>query len=282
MIINLDGTFLPQKTPLLPIDDGSVLFGDTLFETLKTRGDHIWFLKEHLDRIELAARLLVFPFDRRRADEALRQTAQRLNAPVGRLRLTLTRGSFAGLQMPPPEQGHFFIQARPYQEPTESERQTGVACAIAPNRRVNPLSHLPQMKRGNYADCLYAADFASRRGAREALFVTENRCVLEGATSNLFALCDGILVTPPAGELVLAGIMRRQVLRAAAGIGLPTEERDLSLDELPAADEVFLSNSLIDLLPAARLDGRPLRRGNLAELLREKICGQDESPAEPV
>jgi branched-chain amino acid aminotransferase len=278
MIVNLDGAFISPEEACLPLDDGAVLFGDTLFETLKAKGGRIRFLEEHLDRIELAARLLAFPFERQKVRQALLDATQRLAAPVARLRLTLTRGSCIGLQLPPTEQGRFFILARPYAEPTESERAAGAACVIAPNRRVNPLSHLPQMKRGNYADCLYAADFARRRGAHEALFVSAEGCVLEGATSNLFALQRDVLITPPAGELVLAGIMRRQVLRAAATLGLRVEERALPLDELFAVDEAFLSNSLIDLLPVGRLEGRSLRRGTLAERLRsmiETLVGED-------
>jgi branched-subunit amino acid aminotransferase/4-amino-4-deoxychorismate lyase len=283
MVVNIDGLFIDPQMACLPLDDGAVLFGDTIFETLKTRAGRIRFLEEHLDRMELAARLLAFPFDRPVLREALTATAQRLDATVGRLRLTLTRGAFTGLHLPPAAQGRYFILARPYAEPTESDRTTGVVCVIAPNRRVNPLSHLPQMKRGNYVDCLYAADFARRRGAREALFVSAEGCVLEGATSNLFALQDDTLVTPPAGELVLAGIMRRQVLRAAAGLGLQVEERDVRLGELFAADEVFLTNSLIDLLPVSQIEGRPLRRGTLTERLRTAIDGlageREESPA---
>jgi branched-chain amino acid aminotransferase len=87
------------------------------------------------------------------------------------------------------------------------------------------------------------------------------------------------LVTPPAGELVLAGIMRRQVLRAAATLGLRVEERALQLDELFAADESFLSNSLIDLLPVDRLEGRPLRRGTLAEQVLSEIGRREQRSA---
>jgi branched-chain amino acid aminotransferase len=95
--------------------------------------------------------------------------------------------------------------------------------------------------------------------------------VLEGATSNLFILQSGTLLTPPAGELVLAGIMRRQVLQAAGDLGLPIAERAIVVDELHAADEVFLTNALIDTLPVATLEGRPLRRGPLAGQLREAV-----------
>lgn len=282
-LINIDGSYIDPAQACLPLDDGAVLFGDTLFETLKAKGGRIRFLEEHLDRIELASRLLEFPFARDVARNALMETARRLDAPVVRLRLTLTRGSFSGLQLPPAAQGRFFLLARPYTEPTENERATGVDCVIAPNRRVNPLSHLPQMKRGNYADCLYAAAFARNRGVREALFVSDEGSVLEGASSNFFAVLNDVLVTPPAGELVLAGIMRRQVLRAAAALGLRGEERSLPLADLYAADEVFLSNSLIDVLPVGRLESLPLRRGTLTERLRNEIdkhAGEyEQSPA---
>lgn len=283
MIVNIDGTFLDPAQACLPLDDGAVLFGDTLFETLKANNGSIRFLDEHLDRIGLSARLLAFPFARDNVRRALLETARRLQTPVARLRLTLTRGSFAGLNLPPAARGRFFILAKPYAEPAASEREAGVACVLAPNRRANPLSHLPQMKRGNYADCLYAADFARRQGAREALFVTADGFVLEGATSNLFVVLNDSLVTPPAGELVLAGIMRRQVLRVAVCLGMQTEERPLALADVFNADEVFLSNSLIDLLPVSQLENRSIRRGDLAERLRSAInllpARTEENPA---
>jgi branched-chain amino acid aminotransferase len=123
------------------------------------------------------------------------------------------------------------------------------------------------MKRGNYADCLYAADFARRRGAREALFVDAGGNVLEGATSNLFAVVDGTLVTPPAGDVVLAGILRGRVLRAARDLGLTVREGEIHRDELWGAEEVFLTNAVIGTLAVASLEGRPLQRGRLAATL---------------
>ena len=261
LIFNLNGQFVDAKQAKLACNDSAVLFGDSLFETLKAQDGHIQFLDQHLDRLELAARLLHFPCDRPTLRSALLKTAERLDAPLARLRLTLSRGPMAGLAPPPAESGHFFINAAPYQAPAAVERQKGIACVFAPNRRVNPLSHLPQLKRGNYADCLYAADYARRKGAREALFQTDDGQVLEGATSNLFILKNGTLLTPPAGELVLAGIIRRQVLLAAQGLGLPSEEKNISVADLWAADEAFLTNSLFDLMPMAQIEGRPLNHG---------------------
>jgi branched-chain amino acid aminotransferase len=277
MIVNLDGAFVPPEQACIPVGDSALLFGDSLFETLKAFGRRIRFLPEHLDRLSLSARLLEFPADRARLHQALLETAERLPWPVSRLRLTLTRGDMAGFEACN-KTGRFVIAAVPYREPDAAERQAGAACLWAPNQRVNPLSHLPQMKRGNYADCLYAARFARRHGAREALFRTGEGEVLEGATSNLFLIRDGRLLTPPAGDLVLAGILRRQTLLAAAELGLPALETAVTETDLLRADEAFLSNALIDLLPVASVAGQALPRGPWAERLRRHIRQNAKAP----
>lgn len=276
MIVNCNGTFLPAEKARLAINDGAVLFGDTLFETLKAHGRTIRFLENHLERIEQSCRLLDMPCNRTRMREALLAAAARLQGPVSRLRLTLSRGPFSSVAFPPAEAGHFLITAVPYVEPSEEERQQGVRCVIAPNRRVNPLSHLPQLKRGNYADCLYAANYARQQGGREALFVSESGLVLEGATSNLFIVQGKTLVTPPTGKLVLAGILRGQVLRSAQSLGMATQEQDVTERELWAADEAFLTNALIDILPIGNVENRPLARGPVAQNLFTQINAQVE------
>ncbi len=277
MIVNIDGEFVTKAA--VPVTDGAFLFGDSLFETLLARQGRIRFLADHLDRIEFSAALLDFPFDRTRAESALIAVAQRLGAPSARLRMTLTRGDFDALALPPPARLRTVVTAAPFAEPTARERSDGVRCTLAPNRRVNPLSHLPQMKRGNYADCLYAAAYARSAGAREALFIDETGNLLEGATTNLFVVRDGVLFTPPSGDLVLPGIMRRQVLRAAGRLRLPVRERQIRLTKLSDADEVFLTNTLVGLLPVAAVDKRSCRRGELWMRLLEEI--ERTAAAEP-
>ncbi len=278
MIVNIDGRFVAAETAALPVNDGSVLFGDTLFETMKARGRSIRYLADHLDRIELSCRFLQMPFDRNKAEETLLATAKRLETPASRLRLTVSRGTFSSLAFPPAQEGRQIITASPYLEPDEAGRRQRVSCVFAPNRRVNPLSHLPQMKRGNYADCLYAAAHARSRGAREALFITDDQRLLEGATSNLFIVTGKTLVTPPAGELVLGGIMRRQVLKTARALDMSTEERDITVEELYDADEAFLTNALIDVLPIASAEGRTIARGAMAETILSALGDDTTRP----
>lgn len=262
MLACLNGTFISPEDATIPINDGGFLFGDTLFETIKAQGQKILLLPQHLDRLEQSAKLLNFPYDRHKIESSFQYLAEALESPVSRIRLTLSRGNFAGLTWPAPEQSRFLITATQYSELTDDERQSGTGCIIAPNQRINPVSHLSQMKRGNYADCLYAANYARQFGAREALFIDQQQNTLEGNTSNLFAIIDDRLVTPPVGTLVLDGIMRQQVIDTAAELGILVAERKLPLTELMQAEEVFLTNSLIDILPISSIDGQAINRGD--------------------
>ena len=265
MICNHNGRFINPDELLASGRDGAWLFGDTLFETMKAKDGHVRFLPQHLERLENSAKLIDFPFDKKRILEALDASMQQAGKETCRIRLTLSRGDFGSLELPPAENGHFLIQVTPASLPSEDEYRDGVSCVLAPNRRVNPLSHFPQMKRGNYADCLYAANYARRKGAREALFVSRKGLLLEGATSNIFLIRDETLVTPTLGELVLRGIIRGQILEMAGEWGMRIETREIVLDELFSSDEVFITNSLIDVLPVAEIDGRAISRGPLTQ-----------------
>jgi branched-subunit amino acid aminotransferase/4-amino-4-deoxychorismate lyase len=271
MLVCLNGNFIPHEDAKLPITDGGFLFGDTLFETIKARGKKILLQQEHLDRLQLSADLLDFPCPRSRIESTLQNLAAALKSDVSRIRLTLSRGPFQGLAFPATENSHFLLTAVTAEEPSDVERDSGAVCVTAPNRRVNPLNHLPQMKRGNYADCLYAANYARSKDAREALFCSSDGHLLEGSTSNLFAVIDDCLITPPLGDVILAGIMRRQVIDAATELGMRIIERNLSREEALNAQEAFLSNSLIDILPITSLDGQKLQRGTTWQALLKTL-----------
>lgn len=271
MLVCLDGTFIPHEDATIAITDGGFLFGDTLFETLKAQQQKILLPTQHLDRLEQSAQLLNFPCDRKKIEASLRQLAAALTSPASRIRITISRGNYTGLDWPATNQGRFLITATPYTELTDNDRLSGASCIIAPNQRINPLSHLPQMKRGNYIDCLYASNYARQAGAREALFLDPQHHILEGSTTNLFAIFADRLITPPLGTLVLSGTMRRQVIDTAAELGILVIEQKLSLTELMQADEIFLTNSLIDILPVSSIDRQTVNRSDCWKALLKTL-----------
>jgi len=271
MLICFNGQLINPDNAQVAINDGSFLYGDSLFETIKARHKNILLLDQHLERIEESARLLEFPCPRTQIESACDRLAERLTTPTSRIRLTLSRGSYQGLVHPASDQGWFLLTAAPYEEINDHARNQGINCCLAPNQRINPFSHLPQMKHGNYADCLYARNHAHRQQADEALFVDHNGNLLEGATSNLFAVIDNQLVTPPLGNLVLNGIMRRQVIESAHELGIPCVERPLPQAETINANEIFICNSLIDLLPVNRIADQQIKPGTLWKEIYKRI-----------
>ncbi len=262
MLVNFNGRFIPHEAASLPLNDTALLYGDSLFETMRAEKNRVLLQKEHLDRLCLSAHLLELPCERPRLEAALSQMAAALKADVSRLRLTLGRGPAQGFKLPTGQDSWFALSAVAATPPDAAERESGAVCVSAPNSRSNPLDHLPQMKRGNHADCLYAADFAHKHNAREALFV-DRGLIIEGSSSNIFALFGDQLYSPPAGKLVLAGVTRREIISAAIEFGLQITEEALPLDRLLDADEIWLSNAMIELLPVARIDGQAAKRGSL-------------------
>ncbi len=250
-------------------DQAALLYGDSLFETIRAHGRELCWLADHLDRIESGCRLSGIPFDRRQAEEDLALLASALPWPDARVRLTAGGGP-VGPDLRP-QGGLQFATAVPYSPPASSLVHRGVRCVFAPNRRVNSVSHLPQMKRGNYADCLYARRHALACDAFEAIFTEPDGTLLEGSISNIFLLLDGMLLTPPAGNLVLPGVTRARVLQAARQLGLPTREQPLHPDHLAQTEEVFLTSSLFGLLPVAEIDGRHFSPGPVARRIRQLL-----------
>lgn len=270
IIMNHNGNFIDENNQA-PFRGSAYLFGDSLFETMKVRDGKVLFLQEHLDRLTAGALLLGIPCSRRKLEAALLATLERSTSPVIRLRLTLARAPMSGLRFGKGQAAEFVITSQPYSEISETERQAGATCLTAPNQRVNPRSHLPQLKHGNYADCLYAWNYAQDNGAQEALFCTPDGYLLEGATSNLFIRQGNTLITPPLENLVLSGIMRSQVLRAASELGLVAKEEPITRQDLLNADEAFLSNSLIEVCPVAWWDDQHLKRGGVWKALLQQL-----------
>ena len=133
-------------------------------------------------------------------------------------------------------------------------------------------------KVANYLVSVLAMHDARAAGAVEALVVDRNECVVEGATSNVFAILGGCLVTPPEEAGILLGITRARVLESARELGMEPVLRPLPVAELTGAQEVFISSSIRELMPVVRVDGVQIGSGapgpvtgRLHQTFRKKI-----------
>lgn len=222
-------------------DDG-FFFGIGVFETIALEQGVPIFFREHLARMMASLERLGITAEPRELVDLARNACQG-NAVAGSkvLKLVVTeKNRFAT------------VRANTY---NDVRRAAGFTCAFSEVRR-NETSPLVAMKTLNYGDCILQKRAATARGIDEPLFLNTKGQVAEGATSNIFAVIQGEVVTPPVSCGLLPGVMRDFALRVTGA-----KERPLSPEELMQADEVFLTNSLMGAMPARSIDGRSIACG---------------------
>ncbi|MEI8394107.1 MAG: aminotransferase class IV [Rhodospirillaceae bacterium] len=236
---------VPAPEALISPADRGFTLGDGVFETLCCRDGRVLQLEAHLERLNTGAKLLEIPlpldFDRlKRACEA---TLAGNGLTDGSLRLTLTRGPGArGLPPPVKPSPTLVITAAPMAPPPAPAR-----LIIAESTRRNEHSPLSRIKSLNALDNILARQEAIRAGADDAILLNTAGRVAETSIANLFAMIDGVTVTPPVEDGALPGIARRLILER-----LEAEERPLLPADLARAAALFLSNSL-GLRPVSEL-----------------------------
>ncbi len=244
-----DGRLVEGGTLPFDMGDRGLLLGDGVFDTALAVQGRIAFESAHIDRLVAAASALGFPAEPERIRAAMRELADTL--PLAAIRTTLTRGSGPRGLAPPPEPAPFlFASAAP--------ARAGLFFAPLRLHRTeiarNETSPASRLKTLGYLDAVLAARAATAAGFDEALFLNTRGRVACAGTGNFFAVFGDVLVTPPAEEGVLPGIVRGEILsKIAPGLSLAVEERPLLPDELERAEAVFVTNSLRLIAPVAAI-----------------------------
>jgi branched-chain amino acid aminotransferase len=254
----------PAEIRLDPGDAG-FLFGDGLFETLRCDDGTIRDAAAHLDRLELGLRRLKIELSEGRKDleEALVAVAREAPRPTARLRLTVTRGAAGGPSR--------LITAEEAQLPGEEDYARGVAVRLLPQYRIDSASPLAGLKSTSYQAHRLALAHARSQGAWEALLVNEAGLLAEGSRSNVVLVLRDGAFTPPVASGCLPGTVRRRLLEAGA-----VAERPFAQEDLAAAREILLLNSLIGVLPVCRVNSTEVPLGPRAARLRrlwEELTG---------
>ncbi|MDR6225973.1 aminotransferase class IV [Desmospora profundinema] len=257
----VNGQVVEDDGGLSPADRGSLL-GDGLFETFRVERGVPLLLEKHMDRLMEGTRILRFARVPAREELAagIRRAIAVNEIDGGYLRLTLTRGR-GGLAQPLTEltDPAWWVEARPLAlDPRVKER--GVTAVIA-STRLYPDTPLRRVKSLSFLENVLAKQEARDRGAQEALFLTTDGDVMEGASANLFLVKEGILSTPSLDRGPLPGVVRSWVLETAVRLDLAVEERRVKREELDEADELFLTNSTWGPFPCVAVNGSPVGDG---------------------
>lgn len=237
----------------VPVTDRGFLYGDAIFEVLRSYDGSPAFFREHLDRMTAGGAALEYPEPCPVAAFAADLRTLLADADGDRtFRLYWTRGEGGGVGGEP-ERTRRVSMAFAVSRPPAVAYREGVECILAQGSATAASG----AKVANYVSNIVATRRARAAGAHEALMVDGEGRIGEGATSNVFVLAGGVLRTPPVRG-ILPGVTRSIVMREARAEGIEVEESELRSEVLEGASEVFLTSSVREVLPVRAVGGRPI------------------------
>ena len=251
--------------PVLAADDEGFTRGRAAFETMRVYGGRPFRFEQHVTRlIGSAVRIGFEPPERSEIDELSALALEHAGSLDAVLRLYWTPG--------PPGGEHCAI-ALVSEIPAwiEVTRARGQRLASLLHQRRSESWMLPATKSTSYAVSMAAEAEAKARGADDAVFVDADGIVLEGPVTNIWWRESGQLVTPSLEVGILAGETRAALLELAAGTGYEVVSGVFQLERMLAADEVFTSSSVREVIPVVAVDGKPFARGPAAETLQQAL-----------
>ena len=256
-LIWANGRFADDAQPVILARDRGFLYGDGLFETLRVYDGQVFRLRQHWARLCASAAFLRIP-----APWPLGQIADVVGELLHRndhheavARIALTRGSSSpGLGLDGPAEPTLTVVTRPFEPYPERIYSRGADIVIS-RLRQNADSPLPRHKTANYLLYCLARQEARDAGANDALLLNQCGQVCETSVANIFWVREGGLYTPPVHCGLLPGITRADVLSLAQRQAIPAQEKAIQAGEIFEADEVFMTNSLMEVGPVRRIDG---------------------------
>jgi len=287
-IIYLNGQLIPRSIAKLSPFDHGFLYGYGLFETMRAYNGHIFRLDRHRARLRRSAESIGLTHSILSTDEgkqslkaACMETLEVNKLKDARLRLTISAGE--GDMTPDPgtcSNPTVLITARKL-IPSPPEKYGAGFKAVLSFLRRNSQSPLSRLKSTCYIENILALMTAKAAGCDEAILLNERGYLAEGSTSNVFLVKKSlspegkgqvrVLTTPYLESGILPGITREAVLEIARASNIETQERQVELKELIEAEEAFVTNSILELMPLTWFDGKPIGTGKPGQLTKKLI-----------
>jgi branched-chain amino acid aminotransferase len=249
----LNGEFVPREEAMVSAFDRSFLYGDGLFETVRAYAGTPFKLAGHLKRLAASGEALgIVPPDG--LADAATELIERNGLSDAYVRITVSRGTHAGALAPDePLAPTVLIEAKPLHPYPAELYERGAALTVS-SLAHDSASPLRRHKTTSYLVSILAKREAKERGVDEALLLDPAGNVAEGATSNVFCVRGGELLTPSLDLNILPGLTRATVIDLARGAGIAVREERFGLAALTSANEAFLTNSLMEVMPVRFVD----------------------------
>jgi len=263
--VYINGTLYDKQDAKISVFDHGLLYGDGVFEGLRSYGGRVFRLDEHLARLWNSARAiwLEIPMTRDAMSAAVLETLQANQIDDGYIRLLVTRGSGTlGLDPNRCDDAQVIIIADHISLYPAETYKKGLEIVTASTIRNHAAALSPRIKSLNYLNNILAKIEGLQAGCVEALMLNTKGEVAECTGDNIFLVRDGVLLTPPLDAGILEGVTRDAVIELARGDKIEVREMALTRHDVYIADECFLTGTAAEVIPVIKIDSRMIGNGS--------------------
>ena len=261
-IVYINGLFWTIDKANISVLDRGFTHGDGLFETIRVYSGKIFRLEHHLDRLFQSARsiLIELPITKNEIRSAI-YAAIKLNGLSNSIvRLTVTRGELdSGVNVDYSSPPTIVILVKPVKAISKKTYKEGIGIKLYKKSAIRTQGISNKIKSCNYLSNIILRENALKENFFEAVLLDHNHNVTEGTISNIFIIKNNQLKTPILNEFVLSGIIRQAILDLCLENNIPFKEDRITERELYEADELFLTNSAIEILPVRNINHHKLK-----------------------
>lgn len=270
--VYIDGKWYPKSEAKISVFDHGLLYGDGVFEGIRSYKGLVFKLEEHLDRLWESAHTLMItiPMTRKEMQKAVIETLRRNKFSDGYIRVVVTRGvGDLGLDPAKCKTASVFIITDKISLYPEAFYEQGLQIVTVPTIRNFPEAVSPSVKSLNYLNNILAKIEAKNSGCIEALMLNHQGYVAECSGDNVFMVKNEgrgskkkpVLMTPPCYLGALKGITRQAIIEVALASKIEFREQVITRHDLFNADEVFLTGTAAEVIPVVKIDGREIGGG---------------------
>ena len=276
-MVNVNGEIKDSQTAVISVFDHGLLFGDGVYETLRTYNHRPFLLERHLDRLRASAQAINLPVSltnetfRSRIDSTVRTVGTSAELYI---RLLHTRGT-GNLTYDPKAclEPTSIIIVKPHNENSADVLNDGIEIIVSKVLRNHQESVNPKIKSNNLLNNALAMQEALRSGAQEALMLNHRGELSECAQANFFLVRHGMALTPSVEAGLLEGVTRNFVFTLGALTGIPVRASILHDADLAEAEEMFITSTTREIVPVTKIGGRPVGTGQPGQITTALMAG---------
>ena len=261
-IVYINGLFWTIDKANISVLDRGFTYGDGLFETMRVYSGKIFRLEHHLDRLFQSARsiFIELPITKNEIQSAIYAAIKLNGLSDSIVRLTVTRGELgSGVNVDYSSPPTIVILVKPVKAISKKTYKEGIGIKLYKKSAIRTQGISNKIKSCNYLSNIILRENALKENFFEAVLLDHNNNVTEGTISNIFIIKNNQLKTPILNEFVLSGIIRQAILDLCLENNIPFKEDRITERELYEADELFLTNSGIEILPVRNINHHKLK-----------------------